>query len=94
MTEEEIYSRMPKWVIGVEEWNWYDGIAYYYDQANNQRYSRNGYPIANDEICKRGKVYKVEIIRTGKKARDYKFKILSERDDIDENDKGWMLQVP
>lgn len=81
---DEIYARMPEGVIGVEDRNWYDGIAYYYDQANNQRYSRNGYPIANDEMCKDGEVFKVEVIKTGDGAFDYKFKILSRRPDEDD----------
>lgn len=76
---DEIYARMPEGVIGVEDRNWYDGVAYYLDEATWQRYSRNGYPIADDEMCKYGEVFKVEIIRTGEGQFDYKFKVLSSR---------------
>lgn len=82
---EEIYARMPEGVIGVEDWNRYDGIAYYYDQANNQRYSKKGYPIANDEMCLYGDVCKVECVRDWEGQFEYHWKILSRRPDTDGN---------
>lgn len=30
---DEIYARMPEGVIGVEDRNWYDGVAYYLDET-------------------------------------------------------------
>lgn len=82
-----VYARMPKWVIGIEDWQWYDGIAYYLDEATGQRYSRNGYPIANDEMCKPTMgwwiVCKVEQIIDWEWALDYHWKVLSSRPDTD-----------
>lgn len=78
---DEIYARMPEGVIWVEDYNRYDGIAYYLDEETWQRYSRNGYPIANDEMCKYGEVFKVKIIKTWEWTWDYKFEILSSRED-------------
>lgn len=80
-TMDEIYARMPEWVIGIEDWNRYDGIAYYLDEETWQRYSRNGYPIANDEMCKYGEIFKVKIIKTWEWNWDYKFEVLSRRPD-------------
>lgn len=82
---DEIYARMPEWVIGIEDWMRWDFIAYYLDKNTWQRYSRNWYPIAEDEMCREwGTVHKVEIIRTGDGQFDYRFKILSSRPDKDE----------
>lgn len=80
-------------IWGAEDRNWYDGIAYYYDINTWQRYSRCGYPIEQDEMCKYGKIYKVERVIDWPGELDYHYKILSERPDTNENDKGWMLQV-
>lgn len=85
MTEDEIYARMPKDIIGVEDWNWYDGIAYYIDKKTWQKYSRHWYPIAGDELCKWWKIFKVKRIVYWKGTRDYKYEILSERPDEDDN---------
>lgn len=70
---------MPEEVIWVEDWNWYDWVAFFLDERTWQRYSRNWHPIANNEMCKYGKIYEVEMIRDGDWAFDYHFKILSER---------------
>lgn len=70
-------------IRGIEDWNWYDGIAYYENKNTKQRYSRAGYPIANDEMCKYGKIYKVECIQDWPGRFDYHWKILSERLDWD-----------
>lgn len=70
---------MPDNVIWIEDWNWYDWIAYYLDEATWQRYSRNWYPIANDEMCKYWKVYKVEEIVDWEWQFDYHYKIIAER---------------
>lgn len=79
---EEIYARMPKWVIGVEDWMRWDFIAYYLDEETWQRYSRNWYPIAEDEMCREWwTVHKVETIKTWDGPFEYKFKILSTRED-------------
>lgn len=85
---EEIYARMPDGVIWVEDWNRWDFIAYYYDQANNQRYSRNGYPINGDEMCREWRpwtIHKVEYVKDGDGPFDYHRKILSTRPDLDGN---------
>lgn len=84
---DEIYARMPEGVIGVEDYNWYDGIAYYFYQPENQRYSRNGYPIANDEMClpgNPGEVCKVQWVKDGEWAFNYHWDILSRRPDTNE----------
>lgn len=70
---------MPDNVIWIEDWNWYDGVAYYLDESTWQRYSRNWYPIANDEMCKYWKVYKVEEIVDWDWPFDYHYKIIAER---------------
>lgn len=70
---------MPEDVIWVEDWNWYDWIAYYLDEETWQRYSRNWYPIANDEMSKYWKVYKVEEIVDWEWPLDYHYKIIAER---------------
>lgn len=94
---DEIYARMPEWVIGVEDWNRWDFIAYYLDKETWQRYSRWGYPIAEDEMCREWNpwtICKVEMIKDGPGQFEYHWKILSRRPDTNEDDKGWMLQVP
>lgn len=73
-------------IWGMEDWNWYDWIAYYYNINTKQRYSRNGYPIADDEMCKYGNIYKVEHIVDGPGRFDYHYKILSVRPDGDGED--------
>lgn len=94
---DEIYARMPEWVIGVEDWNRWDFIAYYLDEKTWQRYSRRGYPIAEDEMCREWNpwtICKVECIQDGPGTFEYHWKILSRRPDTNEDDKRWMLQVP
>lgn len=83
---DEIYARMPEWVIGVEDWNRWDFIAYYLDEKTWQKYSRNGYPIANDEMCREWNpwtICKVEQVIDGPWQFEYHWKILSERPDED-----------
>lgn len=72
---------MPEDVIWVEDWNWYDWVAYYLDESTWQRYSRNWYPISGDEMCKYGKIYKVKEVITWEWRFDYHYEILSERPD-------------
>lgn len=84
MTEEELYAKMPEWVIGVEDWQRYDGVAYYLDEETGQRYSRLWNPIANDEMCKPWMIYKVECIKDWDREIDYHWKILSSRLDTNE----------
>lgn len=67
-------------IIWVELPGRYDGIAFWLDQDTWQRYSRAWYPIENDEVCRWGKVYKVEFYD----KRWCKYKILSRRPDTDE----------
>lgn len=82
---DEICARMPEWVIGVEDWNRWDFLAYYLDEETWQRYSRNGYPIANDEMCREWwTIHKVECIKDGDGPFEYHRKILSTRPDIDD----------
>lgn len=79
---DEIYARMPEWVIGVEDWMRWDFLAFYLDKSTWQRYSRNWYPIAEDEMCREwGTVHKVEYIKDGDGPFDYHYKILSSRED-------------
>lgn len=73
---------MPDDVIGVEDWNWYDWIAYYLDEKTWQRYSRNYHPINDDEMCKYNKVYKVKEIIDWPWLLQYHYEILEERPDI------------
>lgn len=85
---DKIYARMPEWVIGVEDWNRWDFIAYYLDKETWQRYSRWGYPIAEDEMCREWNpwiICKVECIQDGPGTFEYHWKILSVREDWD----GW-----
>lgn len=67
-------------VIGVEIPGRYDWIAFYLDQDTWQRYSRKGYPIENDEVCRYGNVYKVKFYDEWW----VKYDILSSRPDEDE----------
>ncbi len=57
----------------------YDWIAYYYNINTWQRYSRKGYPIEKDEVCRYGEICKVEFY--DEFWCDYK--ILSRRPDWD-----------
>lgn len=60
--------------IWVEVLGWYDWIAFYLDKG--KKYSRVAHiPLEDDELCKYGKIYKVE------QVWDYDFKIISERED-------------
>ena len=71
----------------IEEIYWYDGIAYYENKNTWQRYSKVAHiPLEKDEMCKHGKIYKVEQVKTWPRKYDYYYKILSERPDEDEND--------
>lgn len=72
----------------IEEILWYDGIAYYENKDTWQHYSRAGYPIASDEICKYGRIYKVKLIRDGDGPFDYHYEVLSSRPDIDESEES------
>lgn len=82
---DEIYERMPKWVIGVEDPIRGDFIAYYLDEKTWQKYSRYGYPIAEDEMCREWwTICKVESIIDGEWRFDYHYKILSSREDKDD----------
>lgn len=67
-------------IIWVEIPGRYDWIAYYLNQETWQRYSRKGYPIENDEVCRYGNIYKVEFLD----ERWTEYKILSSRLDWDE----------
>lgn len=67
----------------VEDWNWYDWIAYYENINTKQRYSRAGYPIENDEMCRYWYICKVEMIKDGPWQFEYHWKILSRRPDWD-----------
>lgn len=75
-------------VIWIEDWMWYDWIAYYENTETKQRYSRNGYEIGNDELCKPTVdwwvVCKVEQVIDWPGRFDYHYKILSTRPDNDE----------
>ena len=73
-------AKLPEWdhIRWVEVWGRYDWIAYYEDKNTWQRYSKLAHiPIEKDELCKYGKIYKVEQI--GK----FDYKILSSRLDSD-----------
>lgn len=72
---------MPEDVIWVEVYNWYDWIAYYLDEKTWQRYSRNWFPIDDDEICKYWYVYKVECIKDWPEEYNYHFRVISRRED-------------
>ena len=71
-------------IRGIEDRNWYDGIAYYENKETWQRYSRAGYPIANDEMCRYWYICKVEMIKDGPGTFEYHWKILSRRPDWDD----------
>lgn len=74
-------AKLPKGVWWIEVWWWYDWIAYYEDKNTWERFSKYAHiPIANDELCKYGKIYKV---RHSWEQYDFNFIIVSERDDAD-----------
>lgn len=84
MMIEEIYARMPKGVVWIEDPMRWDFIAYFLDESNWQKYSRNGYPIWKDEMCREwmpGTICKVKLIRDGKGPFDYHYEVLSSRPD-------------
>lgn len=68
-------------IIGVEDWMWYDWIAYYLNEETWKRFSRNMNPIDDDEMCKYNTIYKVKQIVTWTGRFDYYYKILSSRED-------------
>ncbi len=94
-------AKLPKGVWWIEVRWWYDWIAYYEDKNTWERFSKYAHiPIANDELCKYGKIYKV---RHSWEEYDYNFIIVSERDDKDpenpsnteqstEPEWGWTMQ--
>lgn len=65
----------------IEDRNWYDWIAFYENRETKQRYSRCWLPIAGDEMCKYGKIYKVKMVKDGPGDYDYHWDILSSRPD-------------
>lgn len=69
----------------VEDRNRYDGIAYYENINTKQRYSRAGYPIENDEMCRYWYICKVEKVIDWPWTFEYHWKILSRRPDWDGN---------
>lgn len=69
-------------IVGVEDRNWYDGIAYYEDIDTWQRYSRNGVPIEKDEMCRYWYIYKVKYVKDWEWRFEYHWEILSERPDL------------
>lgn len=82
-----IFDKMPKDIVGIEDRNRYDGVAYWEDKEWN-RYSRNGNPIKKNELSKYGKIYEVEQIIDGPWQFEYHYKILSVRPDTDESEEG------
>lgn len=78
MEKIDVYNTWDN-IIWIEIPGRYDGIAYRLDQNTWQRYSRAWYPIADDEVCRYGYVYKVEFYDD----RWIKYKILSRRPDWD-----------
>ena len=73
------FNEMSKDWIGVEiPWR-YDGIAYYLNEKTWQRYSKKGFPIGNDEVCRYWEICKVEFYD----ERGCNYKILSRRPDWD-----------
>lgn len=82
-------AKLPEWdhIWIIEDPIWYDGFFCYQDMNTWQRYSKVAHiPLEKDEMCKYGKIYKVEQVRTWPGSFDYYYKILSERLDEDEND--------
>lgn len=62
-------------LIWIEVLWWYDWIAYWKDE-NWKRLSRVAMkPIDDDELCRYGKIYKVEQIG------EYDYKVISQRED-------------
>lgn len=86
-------AELPEWDIRwVEVWGRYDWIAYYEDKKTWQRYSKYAHiPIEKDELCRYGYIYKVE--HNWEDEHDFTFKILSVREDKDENDTERMPAV-
>ena len=83
MEKIDIENSWPE-IWWIEEIFWYDGIAYYENKNTWQRYSRAGYPIADDEMCLYWDVCKVEKIQDWPGEYNYHWKILSRRPDTDE----------
>ena len=71
---------MPENVIGVEDRNRYDGIAYYEDKKGN-RYSRQGHPISRSEMCKYWYIFDTIIVTDGPWKRDYHYVVMDARPD-------------
>jgi len=68
-------KKIPQDRVWVELYWWYDWISHRQDKEGN-RYSRFALlPLEDNELCKHGKIYKVE------KIWEYTYNILSERDD-------------
>lgn len=82
-------AKLPEWdhIWIIEDPIWYDGFFCYQDMNTWQRYSKVAHlPLEKDEMCKYGKIYKVEQVRTWPGTFDYYYKILSERPDEDEEE--------
>lgn len=80
-----------KEVLGIEEPNWYDGVAYWlYDW---KKYSRNWVKLSDNpmvtELCKYWSIYTVSRIRDGDWPFDYHFEVLNVRPDRDEDEEGY-----
>ena len=73
-------SGLPKWVIGVEDWNRYDWIAYYEDKKGN-RYSRQWHKIGRSEMCKYWFIFDTIIITEWPWRFDYRYQIMDARPD-------------
>jgi len=77
-------AKLKEGVRWIEVWWRYDWIAYYEDKNTWERFSKYAHiPIANDELCKYGKIYKV---RHSWEQYDFNFIIVSERPDEDPSD--------
>lgn len=70
----------PHWLIGYEDRNRYDWLAFYADSKWN-KYSRSGNPIDKDEMCKPGIIYKVVPYSNWPGKWDYGYKIVWARPD-------------
>lgn len=79
---------LPEWSYGIEDPMWYDGICCRRDTKGNFYSKLAHIPIASDEICKYGRIYKVKLIRDGDGPFDYHYEVLSSRPDIDESEEG------
>lgn len=72
---------LPDNCIWIEDPMWYDGICMY-QAPDGTKYSKLAHiPIDDDEMCKRWKIYKVELARHSDEPFDYEYRILSERPD-------------